>query len=73
MKKLLSYEYRNNKKDFNKLLLILIVASTVLQIGIVFGLIGIFFENSMFFENGVYVENSINPNDANTFLAPIIF
>ncbi|MGY3776239.1 hypothetical protein [Helcococcus sueciensis] len=73
MKKLLSYEYRNNKKDFNKLLLILIVASTVLQIGIVFGLIGIFFEKSMVFENNVYVENSINPNDANTFLAPIIF
>lgn len=37
MKKLISYEYRNNKKEFNKLLLILVVASTLFQLSMIFG------------------------------------
>lgn len=39
MKKLISYEYRNNKKDFNRLLLILIAVSTIFQLN---GFVGFF-------------------------------
>lgn len=62
MKKLISYEYRNNKKDFNKLMLILMAASLLLQLNVVFGLTG-------FFPN---ITNGEGFERFNTFLAPII-
>lgn len=62
MKKLISYEYRNNKKEFNKLVLILIAASTILQFSFLFN----------FFGEQLFIDNSIIINNQNLWIGTII-